>query len=106
MLSIHHVGDGPGQIRWRQAELAMALRGKNAHYALAGIQARHWQALAAREGPAVWAQMLALRSAMDRHWRRWSTLLPAAFRRTSGTASPLGCGLSVSAFWTAWPQRP
>ncbi len=81
VLSIHpYVGDGPGQIRWRQAELAMALRGKNAHYALAGIQARHWQALAARAGgPAVWAQMLALVERVEPALAQVEPLLPAAF---------------------------
>jgi serine/threonine-protein kinase HipA len=81
VLSIHpYVGDGPGQIRWRQAELAMALRGKNVHYALSGIQARHWQALAARAGgPAVWAQMLALVERVEPALAQVEPLLPASF---------------------------
>lgn len=40
------IGPGDNQVRWQEARLAMALRSKNAHYALARIQTRHWQGLA------------------------------------------------------------
>lgn len=60
VLSIFpYVGDGPSQFRWRKAELAMALRSRNAHYALHGILPRHWQALAAQHGQVgTWQRML------------------------------------------------
>jgi serine/threonine-protein kinase HipA len=60
VLSIFpYLGDGPNQIRWRTAGLAFALRSKNAHYDLHGIQARHWHALAMQYGGArLWQRML------------------------------------------------
>jgi len=61
-----YLGEAPNQIHWRRAALAMALRSKSAHYALHGIEARHWHALAARHGgPPVWQAMLALVSRVD-----------------------------------------
>lgn len=56
-----YVGDAASQIPWKRASLAMALRSKNAHYALQGIEARHWHALAAKHGGApVWQAMCTL----------------------------------------------
>jgi serine/threonine-protein kinase HipA len=60
VLSIFpYVGDAPNQFRWRKAELAFALRSRNVHYELHGMQARHWHALALRcGGTMVWQRML------------------------------------------------
>jgi HipA-like C-terminal domain len=60
VLSIFpYIGEGPNQFRWRKAELAFALRSKNVHYDLHGIQARHWYGLATQYGGAhVWERML------------------------------------------------
>lgn len=60
VLSIFpYVGAGPNQFTWRKAELALALRAKNAHYRLYDIQARHWHGLAKQYGgPEVWQEML------------------------------------------------
>ncbi|MEJ8822967.1 type II toxin-antitoxin system HipA family toxin [Variovorax humicola] len=44
------IGKGASQVPFQKARLAMALRSKNVHYALAAIQARHWQALAMQSG--------------------------------------------------------
>ena len=53
-----YVGEGADQFRWRSAGLAMAMRSKNAHYALHTIQARHWEGLAMRNGGVrVWEAM-------------------------------------------------
>ncbi|MDR6534477.1 serine/threonine-protein kinase HipA [Variovorax soli] len=53
-----YVGEGANQFRWRSAGLAMAMRSKNAHYALHTIQARHWEELAMRNGGVrVWEAM-------------------------------------------------
>jgi serine/threonine-protein kinase HipA len=60
VLSIFpYVGDGPNQFRWRKAGLALALRARNVHSDLHGIQARHWHGLA-RGRSAVWRWMLEL----------------------------------------------
>ncbi|WP_218510577.1 type II toxin-antitoxin system HipA family toxin [Variovorax sp. dw_308] len=44
------IGKGASQVPWQKARLAMALRSKSAHYNLASIQTRHWQALATQAG--------------------------------------------------------
>ena len=52
------IGNGPGEIRWQRAKLAMAVRSKNAHYNLHEIETRHWQGLAQRSAvPGVWKRM-------------------------------------------------
>lgn len=43
-------GNRAGQLPWRKLKLAMALRAGNAHYRLAEIQRRHWNAVARRAG--------------------------------------------------------
>lgn len=40
------IGKGPRQLAYQKAELAMAVRGKNTHYELAGIRRRHWDNVA------------------------------------------------------------
>ncbi len=52
-----YIGDGANQFRSRSVGLAMALRSKNAHYALHSIEARHWQHLAQKTGGDVWPAM-------------------------------------------------
>ena len=55
------IGTGPNEIHPRRAKLAMALRGKNAHYHLHEIHTRHWQQLAQQSGvPGAFEQMVAL----------------------------------------------
>ncbi|MEJ8847359.1 type II toxin-antitoxin system HipA family toxin [Variovorax rhizosphaerae] len=44
------IGKGASQVPWQKAKLAMALRSKNVHYNLAGIQTRHWHELAIQVG--------------------------------------------------------
>lgn len=54
-------GDGPNQQHLRRARLAMAVRGKSAHYHLHELQPRHWRDLAERAGvPDAWPHMLHL----------------------------------------------
>lgn len=67
VLSIFpYVGDCPNQFHWRKAELAMALRSKNAHWQLYGMQARHWHGLAMKAGgDPVWARMEQLVERVD-----------------------------------------
>ncbi len=53
-----YVGDGPHQFRRKKIALAMAMRSKNAHYAIDQIQVRHWHQLAMTNGgPEVWTAM-------------------------------------------------
>jgi len=44
------IGNGARQLAYRKAELAMAVRGKNTHYGLSGIQRRHWDITAQLAG--------------------------------------------------------
>ena len=45
---------------------AMALRSKNVHYDIFGIRARHWHALAMKNGgPYIWEAMLGLVAQVD-----------------------------------------
>jgi serine/threonine-protein kinase HipA len=56
-----YLGEASNQIHWKRASLAMALRSKNVHYALHGIEARHWHTLATKHGgPPVWQAMQTL----------------------------------------------
>lgn len=40
------IGDGPRHFQWQKIRLAMAVRSRNAHYRMADIQRRHWNAVA------------------------------------------------------------
>lgn len=44
------IGKGSRQLAYQKAELAMAVRGKNPHYELAGIRRRHWDQVAQHAG--------------------------------------------------------
>jgi len=44
------IGHGPNQLAYQKAELAMAVRSKNAHWKLKDIQPRHWQRVARTAG--------------------------------------------------------
>jgi serine/threonine-protein kinase HipA len=55
-----YVGKKSDQLHLRDVRLAMALRSKNAHYNLYTVHARHWYALARKNGGvAVWEAMIA-----------------------------------------------
>lgn len=54
------IGRGARQLPYEKVGLAMALRGKRAHYKLREIQTRHWKELAALAGvEGLWEQMIA-----------------------------------------------
>lgn len=40
------IGNGPRQLQWQKAKLAMAVRSRNAHWKLKDIVPRHWDAVA------------------------------------------------------------
>jgi serine/threonine-protein kinase HipA len=52
------IGPGANQLPMQNVGLSMSIRGRNPHYKLKEIQARHWQGLATRVGvPGLWARM-------------------------------------------------
>lgn len=60
------IGDGPGQVPWQKAKLAMAVRSKSAHSRLGEIQPRHWQELARKSGvDGAWEAMVAMIDTVD-----------------------------------------
>ena len=44
------IGPGPRQLAWQKAKLAMAVRGRNAHWKLKDILPRHWDAVTRNAG--------------------------------------------------------
>lgn len=44
------IGNGPRQLQWQKAKLAMAVRSRNAHWKLKDILPRHWDAVARMAG--------------------------------------------------------
>ena len=75
-----YVGRGRGQLHLRDVNLAMALRSKNAHYDIFSIRARHWQALAMKNGgPQVWDAMVGLVEQVDAALTDVQARLPAGF---------------------------
>jgi len=44
------VGDGPNRFQWQKLKLSMAARSRDAHYHMAHIQRRHWNAVAKANG--------------------------------------------------------
>lgn len=74
------IGRGPNQLDRHKARLAMAVRGRHAHWKLGEIQPRHWDAVAKRAGlgdaQALCAEILA---AMPEAVRRVEASLPAQF---------------------------
>jgi serine/threonine-protein kinase HipA len=94
-----YVGDGPSQFRWRKTELAMAVRSKNAHYALHSIQPRHWHQLALQHGGnPLWKRMLALVEAVAPALARVEGDLPDDFPRRTWLAIAKGMKAQVAAF--------
>lgn len=75
-----YIGDAPDQFKWKSAGLAMAVRSRNAHYALQSIEPRHWQALAMKNGgAAVWQAMCDLAGKVEATLDAVQKRLPRAF---------------------------
>ena len=74
------IGNGPNQVSPRRAKLAMALRGKNAHYHLHEIHTRHWHTLAQQSGaPDAFDSMVALVLQVPYALDQAEALLPPGF---------------------------
>ena len=74
------IGSGPNQLPLQDAKLALAVTGRNRHYKLVEIQARHWQALALRVGGApLWQRMRTLVESVDAALERVCGQVPPGF---------------------------
>ena len=74
------MGNGPNTLPYKKTRLAMAVRGKTAHYKLAEIQVRHWQALAERSGVnGAWDAMRDMAHRLDAALTTVEQHLPADF---------------------------
>ncbi len=75
-----YVGRKRGQLHLRDVRLAMALHSKNTHYKIHTIQARHWHALAMKNGgPPIWEAMQGLVSAVGQALESVEAQLPRSF---------------------------
>ncbi len=74
------IGTGPHALQYKKTKLAMAVRGKSAHYKLSEIQYRHWKALAQRSGvDGAWDAMLDMTHRLDAALTTVEQRLPADF---------------------------
>ena len=74
------IGTGPHALQYKKTKLAMAVRGKSAHYKLSEIQCRHWEALAKRSGvDGAWDAMLDMALRLDAALTAVEQRLPADF---------------------------
>jgi serine/threonine-protein kinase HipA len=86
------VGKRSDQLNIHQLKLAMALRGKRAHYKVVEIQARHFQALAdIYPGAAAWPAMIELAEKVEAAIRTVEKQLPKGFAESVWT--PVSEGL-------------
>ncbi|MDB5846757.1 MAG: toxin HipA [Rhodoferax sp.] len=90
------IGTGPNEIHPRRAKLAMAVRGKNAHYHLHEIRTRHWLQLALQSGvPGAFDQMVALVLQVPHALDQVAATLPKDFPTT--VFEPIRRGMLVQA---------
>lgn len=74
------IGTSPSALQYKKVKLAMAVRGKTAHYKLAEIQRHHWQALATRSGvDDAWDAMLGMTQRLDAALTAVERQLPGDF---------------------------
>jgi len=73
---------GPHSLSYKKVKMAMAVRGDTAHYRLAEILPRHWQAVAQRSGiPGLWDEMCAMVDRVPQALDAVCSELPAGFPR-------------------------
>jgi len=74
------IGKRSDQIPQQRAKMAMAIRGRNAHYRLHEIQTRHWQTLAKKHGgQPTWDYFLSLVHQTEAAIARVKEQLPSSF---------------------------
>jgi serine/threonine-protein kinase HipA len=74
------IGTGPHALQYKKTKLAMAVRGKTAHYKLSEIQYRHWEDLTKRSGvDGAWDAMLDMTQRLDAALTAVEQRLPSDF---------------------------
>ena len=95
------IGNGPNQIPYQRAKLAMGLKAGNMHYRLQDIQARHWQGLAAAVSGEAWQRLLALARNVDAALAEVKAELPVAFPSRIWTSISAGMKRHAQSFLRA-----
>jgi len=73
------IGNGPNEIPYQRAKLAMGVKAGNMHYRLRDIQPRHWHRLALAAAPDAWARMIAVAEGVGAALDAVQDELPAGF---------------------------
>lgn len=74
------IGNGPNLVSARRARMAMALRGKNAHYLQFQVRTRHWEVLARQSGvPGAFERMAGLVLTVPQALQNVQAELPKGF---------------------------
>jgi serine/threonine-protein kinase HipA len=92
------IGDGPNQVPYPRARLAMGVKAGNMHYRLRDIQVRHWRRLASSAGDGAWARMVAMAEEVDSVLDAVEAERPADFPRRLWTAVSTGMKRHAAAF--------
>lgn len=84
------IGDGPNQIAYPRAKLAMAVRSENSHYRIREIQPRHWKRLADGCEDTVWQRMMAMADGAEDVLSKVESQLPESFPHRVWTSISAG----------------
>ena len=97
------IGDGPNQIPYQRAKLAMGVKAGNMHYRLGEIQPRHWHRLAAAVGAGVWPRVVAMAQSVDAVLPVVEAGLPEKFPRKVWRSVAAGMHRHAGAFLNGMP---
>jgi serine/threonine-protein kinase HipA len=93
------IGHGRNQLALEKVKLAMAVRGKRAHYRLNEITARHWRELAEQTGlPGLWKRMQSFVESAPAALERAERVLPGSFPERVYTTITNGVRQQVERF--------
>lgn len=97
------IGDGPNEIPYRRAKLAMGVKAGNMHYRLGEIQPRHWHRLATAVGAGVWPRVVAMAESVDAVLPVVEAALPERFPRKIWRSAAAGVKRHANAFLSGMP---
>ena len=97
------IGNGPSQIPYQRAKLAMGLKAGNVHYRLGEMQPRHWHRLAAAVGAGAWPRVATMAGRVDAVLPVVEAVLPEKFPRKVWRSVAAGVKRHASAFLNNMP---